>query len=352
MALGRNVSTVNDIMSVKVSIVIAVYNVAQYIEQCARSLFGQTLADLEYIFVDDHSSDGSMDIVGRLLEEYPDRKGQVRTIIHEENQGVAATKNEGIQGATGEYVIIVDPDDYVELDMMERMYEKAVQENADMVICDYYRFYGEESHWETAVPNGVVGDGKNVRDDIINRRNPPFCVVRLFKRTLFYREGVVWPVGRFAEDIVYSIVTAYYAAKIAHVKEPLYHYRTHSSSLTHSVSEEACLANYAGNRDNVNIMTGFLESVGAAEEYWKGILIQKLRVRNRLLPIINRWHYRRLWFKVYPEINRVLFWGDKRYRSSYREKVWFLCIALGLYPMFKKYLGGKHLRPFPEWPVW
>ena len=336
-------------MGAKVSIIVAVYNVAQYIEQCVRSLFGQTLADLEYIFVDDKSCDGSMDIVRKVLSEYPNREEQVRIIVHEENKGVAETKNEGIKSATGEYLIIIDPDDYVELNMMERMYEKAVKESADMVICDYYRFDEKESRRETAVPEGVIGDGENVRNDILNRRNPPFCVVRLFRRTLFYRDESVWPVGRFAEDIIYSIVTAYYAKKITHVSEPLYHYRSHLSSLSHSLTEDACLVNYNGNKDNVDIMIGFLKAVGVADEYWRGILIQKLRVRNRLLPIINKKHYRRMWFNTYPEINKVLFWGDKRYHSTYREKVWFLCIAIGVYPLFKKYLGAKHFRPFPEW---
>ena len=79
-------------MGAKVSIIVAVYNVAQYIEQCVRSLFGQTLADLEYIFVDDKSCDGSMDIVRKVLSEYPNREEQVRIIVHEENSSSAAQR--------------------------------------------------------------------------------------------------------------------------------------------------------------------------------------------------------------------------------------------------------------------
>ena len=334
-----------------VSVVIAVYNVSMYIEQCVRSLFGQTMRDIEYIIVDDASSDGSMDIVKKVLKEYPDRENHVSLIFHQENQGVASTKNEGIQRASGDYLIIIDPDDYVELDMMEVMYQKAQESGADIVICDYFRFNEEFKKRGTSVPDGVLGDGSNVRDDIINRRNPPFCVVRLFKRSLFLRDEVVWPVGRFAEDIVYSIVTAYYAKKIVHVDRPLYYYRSHQESLTHYENEAACVNKLKGNIANVDIMVSFLERVGVADEYWRGILIQKLKARNRILPIINKKNYRKKWFDTYPEINRVLFWGDKKYHSSYREKVWFICIALGLFPCFKKYLGGKHLRPFPEWSL-
>ena len=339
-------------MVVKVSVIVAVYNVAQYIEQFARSLFGQTLGDMEYVFVDDGSSDGSMDIVKELLNEYPHRKEQVKMFYHKENKGVASTKNEGIRSATGEYLIIADPDDYLELNMMEEMYLKAHETDADMVICDYYQFDEESAHIETAVPEGVIGNGMNVRDDIINRRDPPLCFVRLFKRSLFLKDEMVWPVGRFAEDIVYSVITAYYSEKIVHVDKPLYHYRKHGKSLTYSKDEKACYGRCKGIMENVSIMEGFLKPVGVTEKYWRGLLIQKIRARNRLLPIVNKMRYRKMWFEVFPEINRILFWGDKNYHSTYREKVWFVCIALGLYPWFKKYLGGKHLRPFPEWPVW
>ena len=270
-------------------------------------------------------------------------------MFHKENQGVAATKNEGIRAASGEYLIITDPDDFVELDMMEQMYRKAEESGADMVICDYYRFDEESNIRKSAAPDGVLGDGMNVRDDIINRRNPPFCVVRMFNRSLFTKDVMVWPVGRFGEDVVYSIVTAYYAKKIAFVDKPLYHYRAHNESLTHDLNEKACLEKYKWNMANVDIMVRFLETNGAAEEYWRGILIQKLRVRNRLLPIINKNHNRKKWFGTYPEINKILFWGDNRYRSTYREKIWFIAVALGLYPYCKNLLGNNRLRPFPQW---
>ena len=112
-------------MKPKVSVVVAIYNVAEYIEQCMRSLFEQTLDSVEYVFVDDCSPDDSMEIVSRVLTEYPQRQGQVNIIRHEQNMGVAVTKNDGIRNATGEYFIVVDPDDYVERDMLEVMYEKA-----------------------------------------------------------------------------------------------------------------------------------------------------------------------------------------------------------------------------------
>ena len=109
----------------KVSICIAVYNVEKYIEQCVRSLFEQTLDDLEYIFVDDASPDASIDVLLRVLEDYPHRKNQVKLLRHETNQGVAVARKDAIAAATGEYIIHCDPDDWVDLDMYEKLYVKA-----------------------------------------------------------------------------------------------------------------------------------------------------------------------------------------------------------------------------------
>ena len=103
----------------KVSLVVSVYNVSRYVERCVRSLFEQTLEDVEFVFVDDGSTDGSMDIVLRVLEEYPNRKGQVEIIRHASNMGTAATKRDGMLAAKGEYVQVVDSDDYVERNMAE-----------------------------------------------------------------------------------------------------------------------------------------------------------------------------------------------------------------------------------------
>ena len=89
---------------------------------------------------------------------------------------------------------------------------------------------------------------------IINRRFPPFCVIKLIKRTLFLQQDFEWPVGRFAEDIVYSVVTAYQAKKIEHLATPFYHYRCDGKSLTHVEDEESLMSNYQGNMSNVDII--------------------------------------------------------------------------------------------------
>jgi glycosyltransferase involved in cell wall biosynthesis len=129
----------------KISIIIPVFRVEKYIERCVRSLFEQTLDDIEYIFINDCTPDNSMMILSNLIEQYPYRKSQVKIIHHTINKGVSAARNAGLKTATGEYIIHCDSDDWVEKDMYESLYDKAIAEDADMVGCDFYCEYKKKS---------------------------------------------------------------------------------------------------------------------------------------------------------------------------------------------------------------
>ena len=98
----------------KVSVVIPVYGVEKYIERCARSLFEQTLDDIEYIFVNDCTKDRSIDILNEVINDYPARKQQIRIVHHKENKGLPFARQSGWQVATGEYVANCDSDDWVD----------------------------------------------------------------------------------------------------------------------------------------------------------------------------------------------------------------------------------------------
>ena len=111
-----------------VSVIIPVYGVEKYIERCARSLFEQTMEDLEYIFVDDCTPDASMDILARVMDDYPARRCQVKVLHNEVNRGLAYTRRRGVEASTGDYIIHCDSDDYVEKDIYEKLYAKATEE--------------------------------------------------------------------------------------------------------------------------------------------------------------------------------------------------------------------------------
>lgn len=126
------------IEKIKISVCVPIYGVEKYIERCARSLFEQTMIDgIEFIFVNDCTKDKSIEILEAVLAEYPQRKDQVRIIHHEKNSGLVAARNTGLKHAAGDYIIHCDSDDWVDLNMYENMYNKAVECDADMVYCDY-----------------------------------------------------------------------------------------------------------------------------------------------------------------------------------------------------------------------
>ena len=118
----------------KVSVIIAVYNVEAYIERCLHSLFSQTLNDIEYIFVDDATPDSSIELIYKTIESYPNRRNQIKVLRHTYNRGLAAARTTGMREATGEYIISCDPDDYIEQDMYEKMYLRAVETSADIMF--------------------------------------------------------------------------------------------------------------------------------------------------------------------------------------------------------------------------
>ena len=336
-------------MGVKVTFIVAVYNDAKYIEQCARSLFEQTLEEIEVVFVNDCSPDDSEEVIRRTLEEYPHRKGQVKILTHEKNEQIMATRKDGVAASTGEYVHFIDGDDYVEPQTAELMYAKAVETDADVVLCDIYWYKQNGVSIITLAPNGIVGNGENVRDDTINRKVMPNNCCKLIRRSLFVDHCIEWPVAAYAEDVVISYQIVYYARRIASVPVPLYHYRLNPNSISNNNNPERSEKKQQMFVQNNNVLFGFLEREGVSEKYAEGILAMKVRAKNEVLSYTNQRKCLRLWLHTYPEVNKVLMFGDKSHKSTYREKLWLLAICMGMYPRFKRRLLSRRFKPDMVW---
>ena len=123
-----------NIKKYKVSVLVPVYKVEKYIGRCSKYLFEQTYENLEYIFVDDKSPDRSIEILLQILNNYPQRKPQVRIIHHKKNLGLACARNTAVNNATGDFVIHVDSDDYIDRDTITRCIVK--QEENDIGTID------------------------------------------------------------------------------------------------------------------------------------------------------------------------------------------------------------------------
>ena len=119
----------------KVTIITPIYNAELFIERCVKSLFNQDLDNIEYIFINDYSSDNSLKILKSLIENSP-RKKDVKLLENKENLGVAKTRKKGMLEATGDFVIQIDADDWIDANMISTLYNKAIENNSDIVTCD------------------------------------------------------------------------------------------------------------------------------------------------------------------------------------------------------------------------
>lgn len=125
----------------KVSILIPIYGVEKFIERCAISLFEQTYQNIEYIFVNDCTKDDSINVLERVINRYPNRKPFVRIINHAQNKGLAGARNTAVANATGEFIMHVDSDDYVDKEIVRKAIDKQLQFDADIVVIDFKRLF-------------------------------------------------------------------------------------------------------------------------------------------------------------------------------------------------------------------
>lgn len=129
----------------KISVIIPVYNVENYLRQCLDSIINQTLNDIEIICVNDESTDGSL----AILEEYTKRDSRI-TVLSQKNAGAGAARNKGLGIAKGEYLSFLDSDDFFELDLLEKAYNKAIEDNADIVIYKIQQFNDKTKNFSDA----------------------------------------------------------------------------------------------------------------------------------------------------------------------------------------------------------
>ena len=174
----------------KVSVVTPTYNRANYIKKCIDSILNQSLTDIEFILVDDGSTDNTESIV----KEYNDPRLKY---IKRENHGIGSSRNYGIDISTGEYILFVDSDDYIDLKALEKMYNKAILDDLDIVVTDYYNAYLngtiEEIHMDSFHNTKLIDN-----PSILLKINLGPCN-KLFKRELFNNKEL-----RFPEDIKYE----------------------------------------------------------------------------------------------------------------------------------------------------
>lgn len=224
----------------KISVIIPIYNVANYIERCARSLFEQTLDDIEFIFVDDASPDNSIQILQETLSHYPQRRSQVHIIHHSSNLGLTAARNSGLKIAMGDFIANCDSDDYVAPNMYKSLYDKAIEKNAEVAYCDFFMAYSSHNEYYK-----TLDEHKNKTSFLKQYLLQGWSVLwnMIIKRELLLSHNLHSPQGiTYCEDFYLTVPVLFYANKIAKVNNALYYYnRANSSSIMHKLNEKDAL---------------------------------------------------------------------------------------------------------------
>lgn len=208
----------------KLSVIVPIYKVEEYLHRCIDSILNQTYSNLEVILVDD----GSPDNCGKICDVYAERDNRIK-VLHEKNAGVSAARNSGIEIATGEYIAFIDSDDYIAINMFGDMIELLEKNNLDIISCNAFIAKGDKII-------GRAGDGKLFifeKKEIVEKSlndydNSPWN--KIYKRKAI--GDVRFPAGRLFEDTATAYLFFYNCERVGHVNKAYYYYYRNPNSIT------------------------------------------------------------------------------------------------------------------------
>lgn len=315
----------------KVSVIIPVYGVEKFIARCARSLFEQTLDDIEYIFVDDCTPDNSIKILRKILTDYPHRGKQTRIVKMPTNSGLPAVRRHGIQLATGDYIIHCDSDDWVDVHAYEMMYNKAVEGNYDIVFCDFYITNGNKHKLVNRKINNSTLNNLTLK--IVQKVYWQLWSV-MTKKSVISENKINYPTANNGEDFALMVQLLYYSNKFTHIDRPLYYYFLNENSITKAKDYDSYIKRTNDAKTNTELVINFYKNKNEEYVYNDIIFLLKLYSRRPLSNITHIEKYRKIWYSIFPEIEQepILF---KR-NIPMNLKVNYYSIRTNTYTLLKK----------------
>lgn len=319
-------------MNPKVSVIVPVWGVEKYIERCARSLFGQILEDMEFIFVDDCTPDNSITILKEVMNDYPMRINQTKIITHSHNKGLPQARKTGVDAVTGEYVIFCDSDDYVEKEMYATMYDYAVKNHCDLVHCDI-DVVSDTGLVKSLTLKKTQPSSEKLKRLIIDGDISNSLCNKLVRKNIF--NDIIFPQYGMNEDNAVAIQLAYYSKTLGYINHSFYKAYFNNSSISRTPGETQQYKKFQESLENSRFMVDFLASKGYNEKS-KAMLRAKMRPKIVLFMLMNKAKYIKTWRQTYPEVNCMSL-TDKRLPLGVRVRS-FLTLTY-LYPLFYKFIN-------------
>lgn len=235
--------------SIKVSIIVPVYNVEKYLPECLDSLIAQTLKEIEIICINDGTKDNSL----QILELYKIKDNRIK-IINQENQGLSATRNNGIKTASGEYIAFVDSDDWVDNDYFEKLYNAAKKYDSDVAIGDFYR-QGKilkSKKLKLTTTEFYTDSAQKAKQALVPKYN--YVWNKLYRKTFLIKNNFFFPEGKYYEDMYWTIRVLKESNGIVTVPKTFYHYRKVRGSIVTQKSINYQLDRFTAEKDMLDYM--------------------------------------------------------------------------------------------------
>lgn len=317
----------------KVSVIVPIYKVERFIGRCAETLMRQTLRDVEFIFVNDGTPDSSMSVLQSVVDRFPERKGQVKVLTHDENKGLPAARNKGLNVAEGEYVFHCDSDDYTEPDMLEKMFATAVTYDSDIVWSDWYL---SSEYSEQYMKQPDYESPQEALDGILDGVMKYNVWNKLIRRTLFTQYGIAFPTGYGMGEDMTIIKLFCHAKHVKYIPQAFYHYV--------KLNENAFCNTYSQNH-LVELMFNVNDLMAYLKENYKGNIEDhlnyfKLEVKFPFL-ISDKQEKYQLWQEWFPEANEFAF---KNKRMKVRRRLLQTMAAKGQWWFVRLYYTALYKR--------
>lgn len=209
-----------------ISIIVPVYKVEEYLHRCINSILEQTFVDFELILIDDGSPDNS----GKICDLYASNDNRIK-VIHKNNGGLADARNAGLDIAIGDYIGFVDSDDFIDLDMYEKLYKACIKSGSKISMCGRYDVFGNNKKPMFSFEGYRIWNSKEAIENLLTWNNIDSSACdKLFERSLF--NNIRFPKGKYNEDIFIMMEILCNSKKIVHIGEAKYYYYHRQDSIT------------------------------------------------------------------------------------------------------------------------